>query len=275
MRNHDEFRRLVFEKAEKYEKQRKARNKKILNSALICSLVLAICLPIGTYVYKLHDDAFPAEGTTSLATLPEAGTTAAQTTTEMTFATTTEALMTTTEATYATTEATMEATYATTTTTYTTTTYATTTETVLTTTAATAVETTIAEEETTTAGDGTVITPYLLANGTTTDSTIFSHLATYEKNTAFHRFSNVSQLSCFALGNAYGIDLDALFTVCDEEFFKTKKILAVETLHRYTDQYAMSGTDGTLIFQAGDGSVSYLYFFAIDKDSHFNIQLLP
>ncbi len=268
MRNHDEFRRLVFEKAEKYEKQRKARNKKILNSALISSLVLAICLPIGTYVYKLHEDAFPAEETTSASTLTEAGTTAALTTTEMTFATTTEALMTTTEATYATTEAT----YATTTTAYTTTTYATTTETVLTTTAATIVETTISEEETTTAADGTVITPYLLANGTTTDSTVFSHLATYEKNTAFYRFSNVSQLSCFSLGTHYGVTLVANDYA---EFFQTKHIIAVETMHLYADQYEMSDTDSTLIFQAGDGSVSYLYFFAIDKDSHFNIQLLP
>ena len=44
MKNYDEFRQIVFEKAKKYEAQRKARNKKIIESVSLCSLVIVIAL---------------------------------------------------------------------------------------------------------------------------------------------------------------------------------------------------------------------------------------
>lgn len=44
MKNHEEFRATVFEKAKKYEAQRKARNKKITEIACLSSLVLVITL---------------------------------------------------------------------------------------------------------------------------------------------------------------------------------------------------------------------------------------
>ncbi len=44
MKNHEEFRATVFEKAKKYEAQRKARNKKIIESISLCSLVIVITL---------------------------------------------------------------------------------------------------------------------------------------------------------------------------------------------------------------------------------------
>ena len=44
MKNYDEFRKTVFDKAKKYEAQRKARNKKIIESVSLCSLVIVIAL---------------------------------------------------------------------------------------------------------------------------------------------------------------------------------------------------------------------------------------
>ena len=44
MKNHEEFRSTVFEKARKYEVRRKARNKKIWETASLCSLALVIAL---------------------------------------------------------------------------------------------------------------------------------------------------------------------------------------------------------------------------------------
>ncbi len=47
MKNYDEFRRTVFEKAVRYKAKRKARNKKIIETVSLCSL----CLIIGVSAY--------------------------------------------------------------------------------------------------------------------------------------------------------------------------------------------------------------------------------
>ena len=44
MKNHEEFRRTVMEKAEQYEAEKKRRNRRIRDSVLLCSLCLAISL---------------------------------------------------------------------------------------------------------------------------------------------------------------------------------------------------------------------------------------
>lgn len=44
MKNHEEFRSAVFEKAKKFEAKRKARNKKIAETVSLCSLALVIAL---------------------------------------------------------------------------------------------------------------------------------------------------------------------------------------------------------------------------------------
>ncbi len=46
MKNKDEFRRTVMEKAERYEAERKARNKKVRESVLLCSICIAVSLTI-------------------------------------------------------------------------------------------------------------------------------------------------------------------------------------------------------------------------------------
>jgi hypothetical protein len=142
MKSHEEFRLTVFEKAELYEKKRKARNKRIVETASLCSLCIVIgisaYLGFGNRNFKAEDlvdmtiaEATPThedgneiqDGNTTGAPLETtAGMTSASTlaaTTEMTydltttveatFATTTTACTMTTEATYTeTTEATVD-----------------------------------------------------------------------------------------------------------------------------------------------------------------------
>ena len=62
MKNYDEFRKTVFDKAKKYEAQRKARNKKIIESVSLCSLVIVITL--SAYLGILHMPAELPEDTT-------------------------------------------------------------------------------------------------------------------------------------------------------------------------------------------------------------------
>ena len=88
MKNNEEFRRLVFEKAEAYEKRRRARNRKIAGSMISFALILALTLPISLHLYQLN--AHPAEETTPAETMAFT-TTAAETTSVETHFTTTEA----------------------------------------------------------------------------------------------------------------------------------------------------------------------------------------
>lgn len=68
MKNQDEFRRTVMEKAERYEKERKARNKKIRESVLLCSICIVISLTVylGAMLDGIHKckDAEPNEAET-------------------------------------------------------------------------------------------------------------------------------------------------------------------------------------------------------------------
>ena len=63
MKNSEEFRSLVFEKAKNYEIRRRARTKKIAGCAIVCTLVLALSLPISLHLY--YEGAHPTEETAS------------------------------------------------------------------------------------------------------------------------------------------------------------------------------------------------------------------
>ncbi len=54
MKDHDEFRRSVFEKAERYEKARKKRNKRIIETVSLCSL----CVVIGISAFLASENGF-------------------------------------------------------------------------------------------------------------------------------------------------------------------------------------------------------------------------
>ena len=98
MKNYDEFRRTVFEKADRYKAKRKARNKKIIETVSLCSL----CLIIGISAYFALDRGyFVPESVDSAPTTPATGTPQAVQTTLAdspieTAGTTTGAYMTTT-----------------------------------------------------------------------------------------------------------------------------------------------------------------------------------
>ena len=104
MKNSEEFRSLVFEKAKNYEIRRRARTKKIAGSAVVCSLILALSLPISLHLYyegahpsdlttaetkASHETAAEASTTPAALTTSTAATTRIETTTEATMMTTT------------------------------------------------------------------------------------------------------------------------------------------------------------------------------------------
>ena len=98
MKNYDEFRRTVFEKADRYKAKRKARNKKIIETVSLCSL----CLIIGVSAYFALDRGYfvPESVDTALTTPTVDSPQAVQTTLSdapiETAGTTTGAYMTTT-----------------------------------------------------------------------------------------------------------------------------------------------------------------------------------
>lgn len=100
MKNSEEFRSLVFEKAKNYEIRRRARTKKIAGCAIVCTLVLALSLPISLHLY--YEGAHPTEETASQ-TAAETSTPRATTTFATTVATTTTHATTTVATTVATT----------------------------------------------------------------------------------------------------------------------------------------------------------------------------
>ncbi len=99
MKNYDEFRRTVFEKADRYKAKRKARNQKIIETVSICSL----CFVIGISAYFALEKGYfaPESVDTCLSTTPTMDTPQAVQTTLAdapieTAGTTTGAYMTTT-----------------------------------------------------------------------------------------------------------------------------------------------------------------------------------
>ena len=98
MKNYDEFRRTVFEKADRYKAKRKARTKKIIETVSLCSL----CLIIGVSAYFALDRGYfvPESVDTALTTPTVDSPQAVQTTLSdapiETAGTTTGAYMTTT-----------------------------------------------------------------------------------------------------------------------------------------------------------------------------------
>ena len=98
MKNYDEFRRTVFEKADRYKAKRKARNQKIIETVSLCSL----CLIIGVSAYFALDRGYfvPESVDTALTTPTVDSPQAVQTTLSdapiETAGTTTGAYMTTT-----------------------------------------------------------------------------------------------------------------------------------------------------------------------------------
>lgn len=114
MKNHDEFRRTVFEKAKLYEAKRKARNKKIIEVVSLCSL----CVIIGISAYFGLDSIGFAANEAADTAITEAPLDSPSTVTTDTTAVLmkTTAAMTTSTTTVATTEMTFEMTTAATTT---------------------------------------------------------------------------------------------------------------------------------------------------------------
>ena len=121
MKNHDEFRQIVFEKAKIYEEKRKKRRKKIIEAASLCSLcvVIGISAYLGLESLHLmeeadhiavtephsltengfsHQEIVPTNGEESSSVAPSPTSTAAHTvfTTEATVEMTTEATVATT-----------------------------------------------------------------------------------------------------------------------------------------------------------------------------------
>ena len=69
MKNHEEFRNAVFEKAERYEAKRRARNKKIAEITCLCSLAFVIALSAYLGVFpSLNDEILPTETSTDPST---------------------------------------------------------------------------------------------------------------------------------------------------------------------------------------------------------------
>ena len=97
MKNYDEFRATVFDKAKKYEAQRKARNRKIVETVSLCSLVIVITLSAYLGILTIPEQlteqttdttVHTVESTTSTTTTES--TTATETSTERTQHTATE-----------------------------------------------------------------------------------------------------------------------------------------------------------------------------------------
>jgi hypothetical protein len=111
MKNHEEFKAAIFQKAERFEARRKARNKKILETAGLCSFALVITLSAYLGLFpSLHSDIPETAGTnetTQTSVTTENISTPIETTTAQTVITTEKTF---TESTLATTNTTVEST---------------------------------------------------------------------------------------------------------------------------------------------------------------------
>lgn len=273
MRNSEEFRSLVFEKAKNYEIRRRARTKKIAGCAIVCTLVLALSLPISLHLY--YEGAHPTEETASQ-TAAETSTPRATTTFATTVATTTTHATTTVATTVATTrpettsEATTERTVMHTTTEYTT--------------EATATTTTYVEP-----------VPPQITESTPIDETAIFDSETYHLLEGDHftigampyenfiehyhgarvltqKIENEDALLSYLESHAelYGGKIMSIMDFFDARYFYEHDLLIVKSPHRVQDITVENG-EVTVILGEVMSKNSVINLIVIDKDDHFSI----
>lgn len=273
MRNSEEFRSLVFEKAKNYEIRRRARTKKIAGCAIVCTLVLALSLPISLHLY--YEGAHPTEETASQ-TAAETSTPRATTTFATTVATTTTHATTTVATTVATTrpettsEATTERTVMHTTTEYTT--------------EATATTTTYVEP----------VPPQITESSPIDETAIFDsetyHLLEGDHFTVgampyenfiehYHgarvltqKIENEDALLSYLESHAelYGGKIMSIMDFFDARYFYEHDLLIVKSPHRVQDITVENG-EVTVILGEVMSKNSVINLIVIDKDDHFSI----
>lgn len=273
MKNSEEFRSLVFEKAKNYEIRRRARTKKIAGCAIVCTLVLALSLPISLHLY--YEGAHPTEETASQ-TAAETSTPRATTTFATTVATTTTHATTTVATTVATTrpettsEATTERTVMHTTTEYTT--------------EATATTTTYVEP----------VPPQITESSPIDETAIFDsetyHLLEGDHFTVgampyenfiehYHgarvltqKIENEDALLSYLESHAelYGGKIMSIMDFFDAKYFYENDLLIVESPHRVQDITVENG-EVTVILGEVMSKNSVINLIVIDKDDHFSI----
>lgn len=273
MKNSEEFRSLVFEKAKNYEIRRRARTKKIAGCAIVCTLVLALSLPISLHLY--YEGAHPTEETASQ-TAAETSTPRATTTFATTVATTTTHATTTVATTVATTrpettsEATTERTVMHTTTEYTT--------------EATATTTTYVEP-----------VPPQITESTPIDETAIFDSETYHLLEGDHftigampyenfiehyhgarvltqKIENEDALLSYLESHTefYGGKIMSIMDFFDAKYFYEHDLLIVESPHRVQDITVENG-EVTVILGEVMSKNSVINLIVIDKDDHFSI----
>ena len=278
MKNSEEFRSLVFEKAKNYEIRRRARTKKIAGCAIVCTLVLALSLPISLHLY--YEGAHPTEETASQ-TAAETSTPRATTTFATTVATTTTHATTTVATTVATTrpettsEATTERTVMHTTTEYTT-------------------EATIAHDATTTTYDEPV--PPQITESTPIDETAIFDSETYHLLEGDHftigampyenfiehyhgarvltqKIENEDALLSYLESHTefYGGKIMSIMDFFDARYFYEHDLLIVESPHRVQD-ITVENDEVTVILGEVMSKNSVINLIVIDKDDHFSIR---
>lgn len=277
MKNSEEFRSLVFEKAKNYEIRRRARTKKIAGSAVVCSLILALSLPISLHLY--YEGARPSDLTTaetkaSHETAAEASTTPAALTTSTaattTHATTTVATTVATTRPETTSKATTERTVMHTTTEYTT-----------------------ESTATTTTYDEPV--PPQITESTPIDETAVFDSETYQLFVGDHftigampyenfiehyhgarvltqKIENEDALLSYLESHAelYGGKIMSIMDFFDAKYFYEHDLLIVESPHRVQDITPENG-EVTVILGEVMSKNSVINLIVIDKDDHFSI----
>lgn len=276
MKNSEEFRSLVFEKAKNYEIRRRARTKKIAGCAIVCALVLALSLPISLHLY--YEGARPSDLTTaetkaSHETAAEASTTPAALTTSTvttTHATTTVATTVATTRPETTSEATTERTVMHTTTEYTT--------------EATATTTTYVEP-----------VPPQITESTPIDETAIFDSETYHLLEGDHftigampyenfiehyhgarvltqKIENEDALLSYLESHAelYGGKIMSIMDFFDARYFYEHDLLIVKSPHRVQDITVENG-EVTVILGEVMSKNSVINLIVIDKDDHFSI----
>lgn len=274
MKNSEEFRSLVFEKAKNYEIRRRARNKKIAGSAIVCSLVFALSLPISLHLYR--EGAHPTEETASQtaaeSSTPRATTTYATTIATTTHATTTVATTVATTRPETTSEATTERTMIHTTTEYTT-------------------EATIAHDATT----ATDPVPPQTTEATRTEETSIFDSETYQLLVGDHftvgampyerfiehyhgahvltqKIENENALLSYLESRIelYDGKIMNIMDFFDESFFREYALLMVESPHRVRDITVENG-EVTAILGEVMSKNSVINLIVISKDGDFSI----
>lgn len=279
MKNSEEFRSLVFEKAKNYEIRRRARTKKIAGSAVVCSLILALSLPISLHLYyegarpsdlttaetkASHETAAEASTTPAALTTSTAATTRIETTTEATMMTTT--VFTIAESTTeATSETTAEATTAPMMTIDHTTTYVEPVPPQTTESPSHADETAVFDSETYQLFVGDHFTV-----GAIPYERFIEHY--HGARVLTQKIENEDALLSYLESHAelYGGKIMSIMDFFDAKYFYEHDLLIVESPHRVQDITVENG-EVTVILGEVMSKNSVINLIVIDKDDHFSI----